>query len=420
MPKRMRYVVLLTGLMACLALTVSACGGGSSSSSSAEPSSSGESSETSETAGGGGEPAEEGEEANSALADVAAAKAMIKRSIEGPVYNVAKDDEATPEDFKTVTKWTGPTSAPKVEGQKTIEIVICLVGTACEEGGEAAAEAAEKLGWNAEVLDGKGTPAGFNEAMNTALAKNPDGIITVALPEGQISDKLETAKEDGIPVVSIASADEEKGLYGAYVIRQETETAMMEAWYAIAESGGKAKAVFLWDTSFVHLQNALERMEAIFEACAECKILQVYSRTLETATNPAAMQQLANSILQHYGGEVEYIFTPYGFGVAPVQAAVTAAGEDVQVLSKNAEQQNLQMVAAGEQGADFGSSVQWWGWASIDQMRRLMAGEEALEDSKEGLSMRTFTKEDTPSDGVVNWNKPVDFEAEYEKIWGVK
>ena len=135
----------------------------------------------------------------------------------------------------------------------------------------------------------------------------------------------------------------------------------MEAWYAIAKSDGKAKAVFLWDTNFVHLQNALERMEAIFDACAECKILQVYSRTLETATNPAAMQQLANSILQHYGGEVEYIFTPYGFGVAPVQAAVAASGEEVEVLSKNAEQQNLEMVAAGEQGADFGSSVKWSG-----------------------------------------------------------
>ena len=108
----------------------------------------------------------------------------------------------------------GPTSAPKVEGQKTIEIVQCLTGSACEEGGDAAAEAAEKLGWKAEVIDGKGTPAGFNEGMNTALAKKPDGIITVALPEGQISDKLETAKADGIPVVSIASADEEKGLYG--------------------------------------------------------------------------------------------------------------------------------------------------------------------------------------------------------------
>jgi ribose transport system substrate-binding protein len=413
--RRFAVLAMVLGATFALVLAVSACGGSSSSSSG---------STGGEGSGGstGGESSEEGSaKVDPALGETAGVKAVIERALEGPVYTSVENlEEATPEDFKPATSWTGPTSAPEVESGKSIQIVVCLFGTACQTGGEAAKEAVEKMGWSAELIDGKGTAEGAEQGMSTALSKQPDGIITVSLPEGQIGDKLAEAKADGIPVVTIADANEEQEGYSAYVTRQELETSMLEAWYAIAESNGKAHVVFLWDTGYQHLVEGLHLATRIFESCKECKILHTYSRTLTTATNPTAMEQLTSSILKRYGSEVEYILTPYGFGVPPVLSAARTAGSDVKVLSKNAQNENLELVAAGEQTADFGSSIEWWGWAAADQLRRLIAGEEALPDAKEGLSLRAFNKETAPSDGEVEWLKPVDFKAEYEKIWGVK
>jgi len=397
---------------------LSACGGSSSSSSTpnketSEPASEEGASESSESAEGG---------SNSELADLPATEAMIKAATEGLVYSPEPVEKLTPASFKPVTGWTGPTSAPELKGEKTLQVIICLTGTECEIAGKGAEKAAESMGWKAEMIDGKGTPEGFNEAMSTALAKQPDAILTVAVPESQISDKLAEAKEEGIAVASVASANEGLGGYDAWVVSQETVASMMEGWYAVAEDHGKANVVFLWDKSFPHLAEALEHTEEIVNACGGCKILQTYSRTLTTATNPTAMEQLTNSILQHYGGEVGWILTPYGFGVAPVIAAVRSAGEEVNVLSKNESQPNLEMVAAGEQAAQAGFSAPWLGWAGVDQLRRILAGEEPLPESEEGLTFHMFVPGNTPKNGVTTiWTEGKNnFETEYERIWGVK
>ena len=410
--RRLLILAIVLGATAALSLAISACGGsgdGTGGSSGGESSSAGEESEGS------------GSAVNPALGETAGAKALIERALKGSVYTSVENlEEATPEDFKSAATWTGPTSAPEVEEGKNLQIVVCLFGTACQTGGEAAKEAAEKMGWTAELIDGKGTPEGAAQGMATALSKQPDGIVTVSIPEGQVSDKLAEAKAEGIPVVTIADANEEHDGYDAFVTRQELETSMLEAWYAIADSNGKAKVVFLWDSGYQHLVEGLDLATKILEACEGCKVLHTYSRTLATATNPTAMEQLTSSILKRYGNEVEYILTPYGFGVSPVLSAARTAGSDVKVLSKNAQSENLELVAAGEQTADFGSSIEWWGWAAIDQLRRLIAGEEPLPDAKEGLSLRAFNVSNAPADGEVDWLDPVNFKAEYEKIWGVK
>jgi ribose transport system substrate-binding protein len=392
---------LLLALLAVVALLAAGCGGGDSGS-------------------GSGSSADQKPAAKADANIVADASGVIDRALAGPVYSDKAELDVAPGDLQPVTGWTGPTKAPEVPKGKSVQIIVCLVGTSCQFMGEAAADAARKLGWTAEIIDGKGTPQGANDAFNAALAKKPDAILTIAIPETQVADKVARAKKEGIKTVGISSISENvPDGYDAYVSLKETLTAKMQAWWAIADSGGKAKVVIVWDKGYPHLNQALEGVQQVFAQCADCKVLEVYKRALATAADPVAMGQLTNSILQKYGTQVQYILTPYGFGVAPMAQSVQASGRKVKLLSKNADPLNLGLVSKGTQAADFGSSLEWSGWAGIDQTIRVLAGEQPIPDAQEGMPVRAYDKDTAPADGKVDWSKPVDFKAEYLKVWGV-
>jgi len=352
---------------------------------------------------------------------VAASKALIERAVSGPVYSAVDLDLAKPSDFESMTTWKGPTSAPAPKKDVSLQIVVCLVGTACETSGQAAAEAAQALGWKATVIDGKGTPQGNAQAFASAMAANPDAIVVVAVDQSAIADQLAEARAKGIPVVAIAVKNPPEGGYDSTVTRVEVVASMLEAWYAIADSDGKAQVVFLWDQGYPHLVEGLERAQKILSFCTGCEVLEVYNRTLATAINAAAMQQLTTSIMQKYASKRPlYVLTPYGFGVLPMVASIAGSGDTgIKLVSKNAQAENLALVAKGEQAADFGSSLDWWGYAAVDQLIRLLAGEAPLEDAQQGLGYRAYVQSNA-AEGNDNWTAPVDFKAEYLKIWGVK
>jgi ribose transport system substrate-binding protein len=256
----------------------------------------------------------------------------------------------------------------------------------------------------------------------SAIAKKPDGIITVALPATQVADKLAQARKTGIKTIGVAAIPQgTRDEYDVYVQLLEAFTSQLEAWYAIADSNGTAKVVYLWDYGYPHLVQGAEESLAVMKKCRTCKVLEVYKRELATAADPVAMQKITTSLIQKYGKDLQYILTPYGFGVTPVIEATRAAGRsDIKVLSKNAEVLNLGQVAQGKQRADFGTAVDWAGYAAIDQIIRLFAGQKPLKPWQEGLSVRVFTKANAPKNGVVDWTKLVDFKTEYKRLWGVR
>jgi ribose transport system substrate-binding protein len=355
---------------------------------------------------------------------VAQAKSLIAFGQVGLLTTTVNDTQITSNSqIVRVKGWPGPTSTPKPPSGQSVQIVVCLFGTACETLGRGAAAAARVLGWKTQVLDGKGTAQGAASALDTALSKNPDVIMTAGIPETEIADKLKRAHQQGVKLVGISSAYEAgaKAHYDAYVSLHEIVNTILQINYAIADSNGHANAVYLWDPGYPVLTSALNISRKIFNQCKGCKILEVYNRPITTAADPVAMGKIANSLAQKYGKKLQYIFTPYGFGVAPVIAALRAAGRsDVKVLSGNGEPQNLGMVNKGWQAADFGTSAEWAGYAAVDQSIRLLAGARPLPDYKEGVSVHVFTQKNAPKSGVVNWRKYVNFAAQYKKLWGVK
>jgi ribose transport system substrate-binding protein len=344
---------------------------------------------------------------------------LIKAGTGGMLYFEGAEADITLDKIKVYGDWSGPTESVKPPAGGKLNIIVCKIGTSCEEVGKRATAIAEKLGWTAEILDGQGSPEGFQKAFTTAAANKPTAVITVAIPENQVADGVAELRKQKIPVVGVSAIAEGGAVgYDAHVSSRETFQAVLEATKAIADSKGTAKVVYLWDVGYPHLVEALNTSKKVLEGCTGCKVLEVRERTLAQATDPIEMQNITTSLIQKYGKDLQYILTPYGNGVESIIAAVKAAGrDDIKVLSKNAEPERLSSVNAGDQLADFGAIRGWNAYAAIDQVGRLAAGKPALADAEQGIPATVFDKGNAPADGKVDWNTYVNYAERYEQMW---
>ncbi|MEU8337373.1 substrate-binding domain-containing protein [Micromonospora sp. WMMA1976] len=347
------------------------------------------------------------------------ARKLIAAGTGGMLYFEGKEADITLDKIKVYEEWSGPTTSVKPPANGKLNIIVCKIGTSCEEVGKRATAIAEKLGWSAEILDGQGTPEGYQKALATAAANKPTAVITVAIPENQVADGIAELQKAKIPVVGVSAVAEGGAVgYDAHVSSRETFQAVLATAKAVADSNGKAKVVFLWDVGYPHLVEALNASKRVLAGCTGCELLEVRERTLAQAVDPIEMQNITTSLIQKHGDNLQYILTPYGNGVESVIAAIRAAGRnDIKVLSKNAEPERLGSVAAGDQLADFGAIRGWNAYAAIDQVGRLAAGQPALPDAEQGIPATVFDKTNAPKDGAVDWNSYVNYAERYEKMW---
>jgi ABC-type sugar transport system substrate-binding protein len=81
----------------------------------------------------------------------------------------------------TETDWRGPTSGPKIEtGKHIVYMSSNQQNDASQEWGRRFEDVARKAGWTVTTIDGHGSPVGWQQGMNQAIALKPDGIILEA------------------------------------------------------------------------------------------------------------------------------------------------------------------------------------------------------------------------------------------------
>jgi ABC-type sugar transport system substrate-binding protein len=66
-------------------------------------------------------------------------------------------------------------------------------------------EAATAVGWKSVVLDGKGTPGGWNAAIQQFVQQKVDGIVDDAVADSAVPAALAAASAAHIPVISVGA-----------------------------------------------------------------------------------------------------------------------------------------------------------------------------------------------------------------------
>ena len=146
---------------------------------------------------------------------LAEAQRISEAAASGLVYAPSDTDGAST-DIVEMTSWLGPESSPAVPADIKVAILYCAPGTACEVAANIAKAAAESIGWTAETVAGAGTPESFATAFDTALAGDPDVIMTMAIPDLAVGASLAKARDAGVITISVADAENAADPNNAY------------------------------------------------------------------------------------------------------------------------------------------------------------------------------------------------------------
>ncbi|MFT3866658.1 MAG: substrate-binding domain-containing protein [Solirubrobacterales bacterium] len=387
---------------------VAGCGGGSSSSSSTAS----ESTTSSEEAGGG--------ETQSASSSSFVAEAEKELAL----------------DYKgRFTK--PPTEAPEHKSGVNMWLISCgEASQGCSEPIAAAKKAGEKLGWKVTTFDGNfGEGDAYNNGIRQAISAGAEVIITVGVNCDQAKSGYQAAKAANIVVVGADSYDcsDPQVNAGANLMSAETlftpefetagdtseERGRAKADWIIVHTNGEAKVI---NTDFAALTGGRYENIGFEEEIKKCTTCEVVKKIEYTPTDTAngVLKQAWASALTQYPEANAGTNTSDGIIIQDGLAqAVQSAGrtKTFALVGGEGYAPNVELIR-NENGEDAATPFDsnWLAWGAVDTAIRIMAGQEAV---PEGMGVQVIDKEhNLPAEGE-QYKAPVNYEALYEKAWGV-
>jgi len=416
--KRRLLIIPVIVMALVLALGLAACG--SSSSSSNTSGSTGE--ETTATTEGG--------EATTASAEGG----------ETPFPNVEPEKVYAPgipslEDLRTKgSESEPPTSGPPAKKNVSAVFVSCgLESPGCRVLAEEGKSAAEALGWNYKIIDGKNSTQGWIAGVRAAIAEKPDVIITNGMACPEVVEALKEAKEAGIPTLGLWGTPCNEPLYGEesaepgftipMLYNKEFETTekyyyawgAIEAQYMVDATEGKGKMI-LAPYAPAYGKSMLEAWETELGKCAACEILDTVS-WVNTEQANGFTAKFETALVQYPEANAAlFPFDSTAVNAGGAKAIVDAGRKDKMVANcgeGGAEAQDLIRNEAGVTGCAAGMDLKWLAWAGMDEANRALQGQESV---PEGVGFHVVDKSNLSPSGKGVESK-VDYVKAYEKIW---
>jgi ribose transport system substrate-binding protein len=323
------------------------------------------------------------------------------------------------------TTWEGPTKAPKPKpGMKIVFLSGDEQNDISHLYGVYIKEAAQKLGWDVTVIDGKGSPTSWLAGMNEAIALKPNGIAFFA-DAASLQDPIKAGVAQGIKFVGLHAA----GLPGPqpdlhlFVNIQEDprEIGKAEADWAIADSNGKAHVVVLSHNEYAIAKVKSTATKDEVEKCPDCKVLDYVNSPASEAAQ--RQPQLTTSWVQRFGlpiyatsvGDNDWDFavpTLRSGGVDPGQAKLIAADGNRSAYDRIRKGDQYQVVTVSE-------PIELQAWQAVDELNRALHNE-----PPSGFVQPPFlvTKENIHAEGgdQNTFIPSNNYKQHYLEIWGVK
>jgi ribose transport system substrate-binding protein len=348
--------------------------------------------------------------------------------------NSSADQAVLDQVYKGTLTSPDPTSRPAVKGKKIVIISGGQSSISSSVPVNAAADAARKIGWKVTIYDSQLNPANLPSLVSQAIASGADGIVA-DFDCYNAKAQLEQAKAKHIVVVPIYAYDCNDPFagkpgtpplwtgypnYGAAANKNlgafAEQYGFAQGQAAIAATGGKAKVVFFNDLEATVLYYTGTGFKNAIKQCSGCKIVdEIDFKGLDLG--PTLQQRAATAILQH--PEANVVKSPFTAAtLLSIAPAVQQSGRESKLYVMGGEgfQPELDLIR-NHQGVNavMISPSDWTGWAAIDTMNSLFRGEKP---AFSGLGWQLVDPtHNMPASGP--WKSPVDFEAIYEKAWGV-
>jgi ribose transport system substrate-binding protein len=326
-----------------------------------------------------------------------------------------------------------PPSGGPVTPAKNKKVWLVSVGQNIETAQNLTAglkEAAGKLGWNLTVFDGKFESSRWLTGIQQAIAAKADGIILFAFDCAPVKAGLEQAAKAKIPVVGVESHDCEPHLetYDMTFARGqnfqewiENGFAGSQAKWVIAKTKGEAKTILTVETDLFVTQIAQPGIERVFKTCATCKIVDTVT-FVGSELGPPLQEKIEQALNKH--PEANSFIAAYdavmtGGGAA---AALRASGRANQmaIMGGEGSAPGIELIY-NHAGNDACSGINFVGeaYGAMMGLVRIYAGQDPYKGNTGIGSQVCDLEHNLPPKGK-SYQPPIDYPAEYEKLWGLK
>ena len=327
---------------------------------------------------------------------------------------------------------TPPTEPVPVTEGLSAWIVSCGQSqTTCSTPTQAAADAAEAIGWQQNICDGQLNPNGWASCIRQGVAANVDVILVMGQDCSSFQGPLEEARAAGITTVGVGANDCDvdggeplftgitKKLDGLDNKQWWNKVGELQADWLMGQTGGEVKLleVTFADTRFGPWIS--EGLNAALEDCEACEVVGTLQLGNQDAASGAMGQKLSTALLQ--APEANAIAVPLdGWFMAGLSQAIVSSqrSDELAVVGTFGQRSNLDLIASGQgQDASVAFSLEWDGWSGVDTALRLLADQEILSS---GVGPQVVdAKTNMPADGKsFAYNPEIDFKKAYLEAWG--
>ena len=285
---------------------------------------------------------------------------------------------------------------------------------------DAAREAVEWAGWGFETCDAAGDPAQMPVCGNQLLDMGVDVIMTDGIPEEFVTDVLERAAHEGVPVISGGGEVEPRNFYIASFASDDTDLGVQLAnWLSEQLPDGGQMIVQTFPAAWS--ANRITGLESVIDG-TNIEVVDTWE------ADPTDMVDGTNADvtakLQQFP-DVDAVWINFSVASIGAAQAIGAMPEEDQPLLVTfyANPATVADINAGRVDAAVDESLEWQSWAGVDALMQLLArGQQPSQERAPTYNGVNFSvrqiidAENAPADGepVVS---PIDYEAFFQAKW---
>lgn len=168
-----------------------------------------------------------------------------------------------------------PVSSPKAQESKKLVSIVCASAIeGCRAISDAQVEAAKVLGWQTQVIDGRGNVKGWDDAIQSAIQTKPDVIALAAILPAAVASSLADAKAAGIVVIctQCGANPDDTGIDAADGDEVNAIIGDNLGKYIAQKAGGKASVLMWYYPEFGISKLRHDAAKAALTKYCDCKV----------------------------------------------------------------------------------------------------------------------------------------------------
>ncbi|MBC7630958.1 substrate-binding domain-containing protein [Aeromicrobium sp.] len=287
---------------------------------------------------------------------------------------------------------------------------------------DAMAAGAQALGWRFETVSVAPNAEGPQQALQSAIAKKPDGISFSGAPSSAFgAATVQAAADAGIALLGDTVVEDPSGPIISTSLDNATQVAnwgkMVAAQFVVNSKGLGHGATFTLSEYpiLVAWQEAVKKY--VDEWCPACKLTEIDSQASDIGT------KLPASLVSTFQRDpsLKYAMFSVGDMTLGLTPAMQAAGlSDVEVSGETPAEANIEAIRAGTEAGWTGFPVYILGWRVIDMWARHFNGDDLAPAEKVLLPLQMITPDnidDVELNDAGYYVGVSDYEDEFKKLW---